>query len=662
MQSLLQKNKKNIYLFAGITAIAYGLMLPYTGFYWDDWPFAWITKFLGPADFFPAFAPFRPFLGPIFYVTTSLIPPVPIYWQIFALIIRLILGLCAWWTFKQIWPNRPQTSLIASLLLLIFPGYSQHWVAFTHINQELIPFIFYLLSFGYTFKAINEQNQRYLFPALLFQILGIFPTEYFFGIEGIRALFLFFHFQGKTKERLTKALRIWMPYLLIWILNAAWLFYYYKFGAYNSYEVTATQSPNLLFILTEALDAIWKTGIYVWIQILVLTITSLPAPGSILTLGLVIVSAAFLIPHLIRNAQNDSEHHTSFPTSLITIGLIGMLLGRLPSLAAGLPLTLQSSFDRFMISMMIGGSLFTIGLLELIIKNQRIKLVIFAILISLGIGQQFFNANIFRRDWAKQADIYWQLAWRIPGLESNTVLLTYELPIDYETDISFTAPINWIYAPDFTRSNLPYILLNTEKRLGGGTLPSLEPGTSVFYPYRTVDFRSTTSNAVVIYMPRNGCLRVLDPAKGDAITYEKYQDAPIDAIPLSDPSRIKVNEATPVIPGFIPEPEHDWCYYYTKAGLALQKHDFDLVRQLGEEARSNGFRPQDQNEWLVFIEGYAMAGDLETAQKLSTGAVDEDAKVRRGVCAVWERLLADGPEGAGEGIQEVYIYLNCNSR
>ena len=90
----------------------------------------------------------------------------------------------------------------------------------------------------------------------------------------------------------------------------------------------------------------------------------------------------------------------------------------------------------------------------MLIRNSRIKTYIFALLIALGIGQQFFNANIFRRDWAKQQEIYWQLAWRIPAMKPNTALLTDQLPIDYETDLSFTAPINWMYAPDYKRSTL----------------------------------------------------------------------------------------------------------------------------------------------------------------------------------------------------------------
>ncbi len=33
----------------GVCAAAYGLMIPYIGFYWDDWPFTWIYDTFGPA-------------------------------------------------------------------------------------------------------------------------------------------------------------------------------------------------------------------------------------------------------------------------------------------------------------------------------------------------------------------------------------------------------------------------------------------------------------------------------------------------------------------------------------------------------------------------------------------------------------------------------------
>ena len=662
MMNINQLKKFPALLFALITLVAYGLLVPFTGFYWDDWPFAFIAKFLGPAEFNPAFAPFRPFLGPIFYFTTSLIPPVPLYWQIFALIIRFLIGITALWMFKQVWPQRTNTALFAALLLLVFPGYSQHWVALTHINQELIPFIFYLLSFGFSFKGLHEQKTRYIVIAILFQFCGIFPTEYFFGIEGIRFFLLFAFMQGSLLERFMKTIKAWWPFLLVWILNAVWLVYYYRFGPYTSYEVTATQSLTALSFLKEALDALWKAGIYIWFQILPLALTSLPSPASILSLGLILLSFAFLALYLNPDTET-TKPDPSFAISLSLIGIPAILLGRLPSLAAGLPLTLQSSYDRFMVSMMIGGSLFLLGMMELLFGKFRIKNYIFALVIALGIGQQFFNANIFRRDWENQRDIYWQMAWRIPALEPNTLLLTHQMPIDYETDISFTAPINWMYGTETSIQNgLPYLMLYTEKRLGGTTLPSFAPDTPVTFPYRTRTFNGSTSQAIVFYMPQNGCLKVFNPARGDLEIYSKLPDVLVDAIPLSDPSRIITDPSTPATPMFFPEPEHGWCYYYTKAELAQQNNDYQTVMALADEAIALGYNPVDPYEWFVFIEAYAMQGDVQTAEKLSTNALASDARIRKSLCAAWEQVQVNGPEGSADEIQQVILTLKCNSQ
>jgi hypothetical protein len=658
-------SKSTPVLIAAITIIAYGLLLPFTGFYWDDWPFAWIAKFLGPQEFIPAFAPFRPFLGPIFFFTTSLIPPVPLYWQIFALIIRFLIGLAAWWMFRQVWPSRPQAALAAALFVLVFPGYSQHWVAFTHINQELIPLILFLLSFGFTFKALrSERPFTYTIIALLLGLCGIFPTEYFFGLEGLRGLFLFAHFQGNFSSRLRNTFRHWWPYLLIWTLNAAWLIYYYRFGPYNSYEVTATQTLNSITIFQEMLDTLWKTCFYIWYQILILASSSLPTPASNLTLSLIAVSFAALGFFLFRSplAREDGVADAgdrTFPLTLLLVGLLGILLGRLPSLAAGLPLRLQSSYDRFMVSMMIGGSLFALGVIELFFRRSRFKMIAVALLVALGIGQQFFNANIFRRDWARQGQIYWQMTWRIPALKPGTVLLTHQMPIDYETDISFTAPVNWMYAPEFTRSDLPYLMLYTEKRLGGSTLPSLEPDTGISFPYRTVTFHGNTSHAVVIYMPDNGCLRVLDPARGDAETYARQSKYLTKTIPLSNLSRVVTDTDTPAIPMFFPEPVHDWCYYFIQAEIAQQKGDLERVIAIGREAASLGYAPEDPYEWLVFIEAYALTGDLRTAEKLSAGALSADPRVGRGVCVLWKRVQAQSPAGSGDEISGILSRFEC---
>jgi hypothetical protein len=274
-------------------------------------------------------------------------------------------------------------------------------------------------------------------------VAGVFPTEYFIGLEPLRFLFIWVIVSEEVNEfsqRLIQTLKRWAPYLLIWLANAAWLAYFYTIGTYDSYDVEVVREPlTIQYLFSAIIEAIWKTGFYVWGQVVVLTAKTIGAPTTLATLGLIAISFIFFFFYISKLEPPQSQTN-NFATSVLLIGLTGILLGRLPSFAAGLPLTLQSSYDRFMISMMLGGSLFATGLIELLIRNARAKNFVFALLIALGIGQQFFNANIFRRDWAKQQEIYWQLAWRIPAMEPGTVLLTDQMPIDYETDLSFTAP------------------------------------------------------------------------------------------------------------------------------------------------------------------------------------------------------------------------------
>lgn len=645
-----------------ITILGYGLLIPFTGFYWDDWPFAWIANFLGPKEFIPAFMPFRPFLGPIFQLTTSLVPISPAFWQVFALIIRLLIGFASWWTFWQIFPSRPGLALTSTLMIVVFPGYSQHWVALTHINQELIPFLLYILSFGYSFKAAASKSRYHMLIAILLQICGLFPTEYFFGMEGLRGLLIFFFIaDGRFGQRLKITWKKWLPYILIWALNAVWLFYYYKMGPYNSYDVksvTETISANLFL---EVLDAVWKTGFYIWAQGLILISNNVLAPSSLMAILVAAITFIFFFLSL-RNSFLFERSTTGFTSGLLFTGLIGIILGRMPSLAAELPLRLQSSYDRFMISMTMAGVLFIVGMVELTKLSPRWKNIIFFVLISLGVGQQVFNANIFRRDWEQQQNFYSQLSWRIPALEQGTTLLTHQLPIDYETDLSLTAPINWMYAKQIEDGVLPYALLFSEKRLGGPTFPSLIENTPISFNYRTVNFYGTTSKVVVIYMPANGCLRVLDPQRSDERIYEDLPTSLTEIITLSNPSLILTQSATPAaIPPFFNAAKlNSWCYFFTKAELASQNHNYDEVLNFFDQSRDLNLFPQNPYEWFIFIDAYAHNGELKQAEQLSKEILTESPKSRKGLCVTWE-VIENSLRSQKKQIQTIRTNLGCKA-
>lgn len=57
--------------------------------------------------------------------------------------------------------------------------------------------------------------------------MGLFSTEYFFGLEILRFFFLlaiFAEFITLRKELFGKVTYSWLPYFCIWILNAAWTY------------------------------------------------------------------------------------------------------------------------------------------------------------------------------------------------------------------------------------------------------------------------------------------------------------------------------------------------------------------------------------------------------------------------------------------------------
>src|SRR5690606_9448370 len=98
-----------------------------------------------------------------------------------------------------------------------------------------------------------------------------------------------------------------------------------------------------------------------------------------------------------------------------------------------------------------------------------------------------------------------------------------------------------------------------------------------------------------------------------------------------------------------------------KAELAQQQHDYQSVASLGKEAMQLGLHPEDPTELLIFIEGFALTDDVETAIKLSEMVLDEDARIRRGVCTVWKQIQGSSQVGNEQEIEVILLSLSCNS-
>ncbi len=121
--------------------ISYGLLIPWLGFYWDDWPAVWYLHTFGPAGFGDVFAIDRPLLGRLFSLTTSLLGTSVIGWQIFGILARWLSSLAFWWFLRGLWPGNPRQTALAALLFAVYPGFKQQFISVTYSHVWLIALV-----------------------------------------------------------------------------------------------------------------------------------------------------------------------------------------------------------------------------------------------------------------------------------------------------------------------------------------------------------------------------------------------------------------------------------------------------------------------------------------------------------------------------------------
>ena len=636
-------------LLSALIVLAYGLLTPWMGFYWDDLPFAWFLRFFGPAEFIEGFRPFRPLLGYIFAVTTSIFGGHPLTWQLLGLLIRLLLGLEVWSLLRKVFPSRERSVLWVVLLFTLYPAYGQQWVAFTHINQELIPLLFLLSSFILSINLLRSGKTSVPLSvlAILLQALGLFSTEYFFGLEILRFFFILVILSESVadkKELARKTLLQWLPYLAVWIINALWTYSYHRSTAYNSYQIDILALLSPLALVNEFINTLSLSGFVSWLG--TFNIFSQVDGSATQAIAFVILLIASIMAFGIisnkeqePNTENLSTSHTllSTPHWFLLIGVVTIFAGRLPSWAAGLPLKIEFDYDRFFVSIMLGASLFIVGLADLILKEGKVKLVVLSLIIGMSAAYQFTVANTYRRDWANTQDIFWQMAWRMPDLKEDTTVLTYELPLKYLSDYQLMSMLNWMYAPELNSRDLPYALQYLKTRFTPAQIRADRP---IDVTYRTVSFSGNTSKSVVIYKEADGCLRVLDPVYNNAETVPGASFYLLDAIHLSDPSLILTNADAPAMDNslFGSEPSHGWCYTYTKAEIARQTGNWEEVAKLYKDAQKAELSPTLPVEYLPFIEAFAQTGDTNTALKLTERTIKGQPTLCPALNTLWNRV------------------------
>jgi len=618
-----------------VTAVAaYGIFFWQMGFHWDDLPISWIRYQLGAEALKRYFSEVRPAWAMLYRLTTSILPQQPVYWQVFAIVLRWLTALALWAVMIRLLPRRRVLVFALSLLMLVYPGFNQQWASFVYSHFFIV---FLCLLFSWYLML-----QKRVLPALVFSALNLWMLEYFFFLELARPLILWMSLRDESlqiKDRLFRVLKAWVPYLVVLaaaVLYRVLVFSHPGFGYSLTAEITRAPSETLILLLQRIFSDLWTVTGAAWMQVFQLPNPAVDGPRiSVLYMLIALAIAIFVCWFMFVRKDQDEDGGKGDARWLVFLGVTMLFLGGIPFWLTNLTVSLEFPASRATLSFMLGACFVLAGLIDLF--PNRMKYIIIILLVSLGVGRQYLWANEFRRDWEAQKDLFWQMTWRAPGLKPDTLVLMNEELI-YSADNSISATLNWIYAPDLTGEQIPYALLYPTNRLGG-SLPALKPDVPIVFRYEAGKFHGNTSDAVAYYFKPPACLRLLDPVLDFDSRFISDESLMRQAAALSNADRILAAQESVMPAIYGPEPDHGWCYYFEKADLARQFGNWEEVVRLGDKAFKLDDYPNNPLERFVFIEGYAHVGQWERAVELSkvSYGVSKDF-VGPSLCRLWERI------------------------
>ena len=675
----LTKTKHVPFVILVFLTASFGILIPSLGYYWDDWPMIWLGHLTGTSGYIDALAGDRPFLAGIYLLTTSVLNAAPISWQILALLSRWLTAVTLWWALKKLWPENEEQVAWIAFLFAVYPGFKQQSIAVIYSNGFFL-LTAQFLSFGLMLQAIKTQSKRKYWLLTAAGMLSLaacaFSTEYYIGLEMIRPLLIWLVIDRpgqKLKKHLLHTLRHWSPYLGTIILYLIWRVFIFAFPTYTPEtleELSANPLHSVLDLGNKVIQDIFTSGWRAWFSVFRFpSLTEFTSKSAILSWGIIFATAGFAIFYLIKLHPEKKNHNkrsksTQWALQAMLVGGIALLFSGAPYWVSGLPVQLRFPWDRFTLSFMLGSAIFMVGFIDWLFRKRIQKIILISLIIGMASGANFDTGNTFRRDWMAHNDFFWQLTWRAPQLKPGTSILTHQLPLNYYSDNSLTAPLNWVYAPDNHNTEIPYYMGFTTVR-EGQSIPAFEDDLPIHQDYRSASFDSTTSKAMVIFYSPPGCLKIVDPSYN--ADFPIYPDRLKEAFPISHPAQIVRNPEQPAAPPqyiFGLEPEHTWCYYYQKADLARQFKDWDEVVAVGDEAFALKYYPEELTELYPFVEGYAKTGNWSRALVLI-----KDVKIlgkpnlTQYSCRLLNRLYEESPITQTETLKEFentwYESLQC---
>ena len=635
-----------------VSVLAFGLLIPWLGFYQDDWHHVYYYSqegIEGLQRFF--YTDSRPFafivMGPLF----RLFGTYPLGWHIGILLFRFLTALVFLCVLNLIWPQSQKESLLVTTFFLVYPvfllqpmsvAYSLHWSMY----------LTYMVSIWLMLLAIRKPRffVPLTFASLFLEMFHLLIIEYFVGLELLRPILIFFALREESgQKRFALTIKTWIPYLLIW---SAYIPFRISFDHLFGYERNV---PSIVFALFQkpllTLSYLLQTGLQDFTSIFLTSWYDSLQPSQfdlsrisnilILLLTLVLTAGCWVYFSRIQSTNAPSANQQDdWAKQIIFVGLLATLFGVLPGWAVGKSVYASNNLwsDRFALATMFGAGMVCVGVVYLLIHIPSRRYFILSLLIALAVGSNLRTAIDYKASWEKQKDFYWQLAWRAPYIKPNTALISDSEFLFFMGIYPTSYAINTLYPKTTPALEVNYWLYAYGS--GIGTWNDFLAGESLIFFKYSSKFNGVSTNSLAIdFMPEQAqCLWIVRPEDAinpflPAMTYQFLPASNLNQIQVIPP----VSWSTPnAILG--KEPPHNWCYFFEKADLARQFKDWASITRLWEAVSQAKVRPRNGVEFAPFIEGYAFSGDWKMAQELTLRANLVTQHMPDFLCALWETI------------------------
>ncbi len=639
---------KKLLLFALVVALTY---LPYAirlTYYRDDWYYAY-DAMVGPAGVFRAlFASDRPARGPFFEMYYALFGMSPLPYHLMMYFWRLAGGLSVAWLFSLLWPRRQQAGFAAGMLFAIYPGFTW-WVSGIEYQPMVASAALMVVSLALTIQALRARRSSTRILSILCAILTgwiyLLLVDYAAGIEVFRFLLVYMvltpQAAGSLWRRLYYAARKWLIYLII---PAGFLLW--RFLLFNS-ERKATNLGVQLgdFFANPALN-----GLH-WLESFLLSFINVTFSAWVVPLMsnyfsnslrdvlfglffvLLMVMLAWLMLSFARvdHAGEAEDSENGWQLQALKLGLSGVVFGILPIIVANREISFPN-FSHYALPASLGLVLLIVGFVFLS-SNRAVRMAALITLLALsGLTHAGLGANALHEEQLITA--FWhQMAWRLPSMSEGTTLAAFYPHLDYSDDTDIVwGPADYIYYPG-RQTQIPVEAPISALTLNGSSFNSIYLGhASEVSLYRAHTMTFNFDHVLILGQANeDSCVHVID-SRWPIISVD---DNPVLQLlaPFSRVDALDRSSTSGGLPVFLfgSEPAHGWCFYFEKAALASQRGDWNQVAAIEKEIGKLGLHPNDQVEWMPFLQASAYLGNQQDVKAIST-RINSEKLYRQEAC------------------------------